>query len=133
MKFLLDTNICIYLIREKPEQVLKQVTSRSPEDLALSSITVAELEYGVAKSAHSAKNAAALENFLRAFHVLDFDSAAAGVYGKVRASLERSGHPIGPLDTLIGAHALSLGLALVTNNPREFTRIEGLKIQNWAK
>ena len=133
MKFLLDTNICIYLIREKSPQVLKQVTSRSPEDLALSSITVAELEYGVAKSAQSAKNAVALEGFLRPFRVLDFGSVAAGAYGHVRAKLERLGNPIGPLDTLIGAHALSLGLTLVTNNPREFARIEGLKIQNWAK
>jgi len=132
MKFMLDTNTCIYLIKQKPPKVLKHFKSHSIGDIGISVITLAELQYGAAKSQHVEKNRAALEEFLLPLEVADFDEKAAQAYGTVRAALEKAGTPIGSLDTQIGAHALSLGITLVTNNTREFRRIKSLKVVDWT-
>lgn len=132
MKYLLDTNICIYLIRQHPASVIREMAKQQIGDVGLSSVTVAELHYGVAKSAHVERNRSALEQFLAPLVIVDFDVAAAAVYGTLRALLERRGTPIGSLDTLIAAHALSLDTTLVTNNEREFGRVPRLKLANWA-
>lgn len=132
MKYLLDTNICIYIIKKKPEIVLKKVQTLSPNDICVSSITVAELRYGVEKSQHVAKNQQALEWFLLPLSIMPFNMDAAISYGKIRAELEAKGQPIGSLDILIAAHALSLGYTVVTNNTREFNRVPGLRVENWA-
>jgi tRNA(fMet)-specific endonuclease VapC len=132
MKYLLDTNICIYLIRQRPARVIQEMAQQQVGDVGLSSITVAELQYGVAKSAQVERNQSALEQFLAPLVIADFDAAAATVYGAIRALLERRGTPIGSLDTLIAAHALSLDVTLVTNNEGEFGRVPQLKLANWA-
>ncbi len=130
--WLLDTNICIYLIKKKPEGVLKRLRALDISTVAVSSITVAELQYGVAKSARPEQNALALAALLAPLDVLAFDDSAVATYGTVRAELERSGTPIGSLDSLIAAHALALGRTVVTNNTREFSKVVGLKLENWA-
>ena len=132
MKYLLDTNICIYLIKQKPQEVITRFESESLGDIGISAITVSELHYGVEKSQHQEKNRSALEQFLLSLMIADFDYRATIFYGKVRAGLERKGRVIGPLDTLIAAHALSLDAVLVTNNEKEFNRVEGLRIENWV-
>ena len=132
MKYLLDTNICIYIIKQKPPQVLKKLQKCRPEDVALSTVTLAELHYGVEKSQYQEKNRKALDLFTSSFDILPFEDKAAVCFGKIRASLESQGMVIGPFDMMIAAHALSLNLILVTNNTKEFSRIERLKIQNWA-
>ena len=132
VKYLLDTNICIYLIRQRPAAVLGRFQQQSPDDFGISSITLAELRYGADKSARTSQNHAALDAFVVPLSVIDFDAHAADIYGKVRADLERRGTPIGPLDTLIAAHALRLSTTLVTNNTSEFSRVTGLKIENWT-
>lgn len=130
MKFLLDTDICIYLLKQQP-LILARFTQHRLSDIGISVITVAELEYGVAKSG-SPKNRKTLASWLNLLQQPPFDSGASSAYGHVRAELESRGTPIGPLDTLIAAHALALGVTLVTNNVREFKRITGLKIENWT-
>jgi tRNA(fMet)-specific endonuclease VapC len=132
MKFLLDTDICIYIIKKKPVEVLQKFREYPVGDIGLSSITLAELKYGVQKSKQSSQNARALEKFLIPLSISEFDYKAANAYGKVRSELEAQGTPIGPLDTLIAAHALSLNLTLITNNMREFSRVSGLKVTNWV-
>ena len=132
MKFLLDTNICIYLIKNKPPSVLRHFQAHPVGEIGISSITVAELQYGVYKSRYVSRNQQALEQFLAPLVVADFDYRAAVVYGQIRAQLEAQGLPIGSLDMLIAAHALSLNLTLVTHNTREFSRIPGLAIADWA-
>ncbi len=131
MRYLLDTNICIYAIKKKPAKVLERLTSLDPEEVGVSSITVAELEYGVEKSRNPQKNREALINFLAPLTVLPFDDKAASHYGDIRAHLEKKGTPIGCMDLLIAAHARSLSLILVTNNEMEFSRVPGLLIENW--
>lgn len=133
MAYLLDTNICIYIRRERSLKLKSKFYSVASSDLLLSSITVAELEFGVAKSNQPGKNSEALKNFLSKFKIIDFDSKAAQQYGLIRASLEKQGTPIGANDMLIAAIAKSNDLTLVTNNEREFSRVEGLKIENWAQ
>ena len=133
MKYMLDTNICIYLIRQKPPQVLQKFTALSFGDVGVSAITVAELQYGVHKSQHAERDEQALEQFLIPLIIAGFDHNAAATYGAIRATLERQGTPIGSLDTLIAAHALSLDTTLVTNNLREFSRVPRLKVVNWAE
>ena len=130
MKYLLDTNICIYLINERPKKVLAHFKRHSLEDIGISSITASELAFGVAKSA-SSKNSAALEAFLLPLNVVDYDAGAAMIYGDIRATLEKQGKTIGPLDMLIAASALSRQLILVTNNEKEFRRVSKLKVENW--
>jgi len=133
MKYLLDTNICIYIIRQKPPQVLRKFFSHSPGDIGISVITVAELQHGVYKSSRPEQSAQALAQFLLPLTVMDFTSEAAEVYGKIRASLEKQGMPIGPLDLFIAAHALQLNLTMVTNNVGEFSRVPELRVENWAE
>ena len=130
MKFLLDTDTCIYALKQAPA-VLKNLLARSPEDIALSVITEGELRAGAAKSASPAKTLRLLENFLRPLSILEFTSGDAASYAQVRAKLERAGTAIGPLDTLIAAQAVARKLVLVTNNEREFGRVVGLHLQNW--
>lgn len=132
MILLLDTNTCIYLIKEHPPEVLRRFNEYTVGDIGVSSITAAELRFGVQKSQRPEQNRLALEQFLLPLTVAHFDEDAAVAYGHVRAQLEKRGTPIGSLDTLIAAHALSLGLTLVTNNVREFGRVQGLEVENWV-
>lgn len=132
MKVMLDTNMCIYLIRQKPVQVLNKFQSYNLGDIGVSSITVAELQYGVAKSQRQQQNQHALTQFLAPLEIADFGESAALKYGQIRAELERLGTPIGANDLLIAGHALSLDVALITNNEREFSRIPSLSIENWV-
>ncbi len=129
---LLDTNICIYVINAKPPEVLARFHRFHLGDIGLSTVVAAELAYGVAKSG-SERNRKALEMFLAPLELMPFDSPAVWAYGELRADLERLGLPIGSLDTMIAAHALSMNAVLVTNNTREFSRIAGLKLENWAE
>ncbi len=130
---MLDTNICIDMLRRPSSPAFKHVKELKVGDIGISSITLAELEYGVNKSSNPSKNAAMLIEACSTFEIADFDNNAAACYGLVRSSLESNGTPIGPLDTLIAAHAMSLGVILVTNNMREFKRIKGLKLENWIR
>ena len=130
MKYLLDTNICITLINERPKKVLAHFKRHSLGDIGISNITASELAFGVAKSG-SSKNSAALEAFLLPLNVVDYDVSAAMIYGDIRATLEKQGKTIGPLDMLIAASALSRQLILVTNNEKEFRRVSKLKVENW--
>jgi tRNA(fMet)-specific endonuclease VapC len=132
MKYMLDTNICIYLIKKRPVSVIRELMRHDFGDIGVSAITVAELQFGAAKSQSVERSLAALEQFLAPIGVYEFDAAAAAVYGTIRAELEKRGTPIGSLDTLIAAHALSLDVTLVTNNEREFRRLSGLKVANWV-
>ena len=129
---ILDTNICIYIIKNKPLQVKKRFEEFKPGELALSSITVSELFYGAYKSLYTKKNLIALEHFLLPFDIVDFDYNASIEYGKIRAFLEKNGTVIGNMDMQIAAIAKSLDITLVTNNLKEFSRIEGLKLENWV-
>lgn len=133
MRYMLDTNICIYVIKHKPESVFRKLKKIKPEDVCISSITYAELAYGVEKSAQPERNRLALSMMLSSIEIDAFDDAAADEYGEIRAGLERKGTPIGSLDMLIAAHARSLGCTLVTNNTKEFCRVEGLEVVNWVK
>ena len=131
MKYLLDTNICIALIRQRPAGLLQRLTALEPGEVGLSSITLAELIYGAAKSSQTEQNLAALEQFLLPLELVNFDESAATVYGQIRAGLEREGKIIGSMDMLIAAHALSLNTILVTNNTKEFGRVSGLLLEDW--
>jgi len=131
MKFLLDTDTCIYALKQNLA-VLKNLLARVPEDVAVSVITEAELRTGAAKSSSAAKTLRLVENFLRPIAILEFTSNDAVSYAQIRARLERAGTPIGPLDTLIAAQAVVRKLVLVSNNQREFGRVAGLHTQNWA-
>jgi tRNA(fMet)-specific endonuclease VapC len=133
ISYLLDTNICIYIIKKRPEQVIERLRHTRISEVGVSSITLSELEYGAAKSSRPAQNKLAIVEFLAPFEILPYDDMAAQEYGKVRAYLEKQGTPIGSMDMLIAAHALSLNCILVTNNEREFRQIPTLKIENWAK
>lgn len=133
MQYLLDTNICIYLIKQKPPKVLARFQALTLSDIGISSVTVAELEYGIYKSQQQEKNRSALMQFLIPLEIVEFDQAAATVYGAIRSDLESRGLVIGAMDMLIAAHALSLGVTLVSNNLREFSRISSLSLENWAE
>lgn len=130
--WLLDTNICIFIIRGKQPRVLDRLRSIDIESVGISSITLAELEFGVARSAQPDRNRHALAAFVAPVGVIPFDDAAAAAYGTVRADLERQGLTIGSLDMLIAAHALALGRTLVTHNGREFRRVSGLDVEDWT-
>jgi tRNA(fMet)-specific endonuclease VapC len=132
MKVMLDTNICIYIIKQQPAAVLKRFLEYQVGEIGISSITLSELRYGVAKSAHREKNAKALDEFIVPLDVVPFDEKAALAYGDIRTNLEKAGTPIGSMDMLIAAHAASQGLTLVTNNTREFCRISCLNIIDWT-
>ncbi|MDH4450325.1 MAG: PIN domain-containing protein [Rhodoferax sp.] len=131
MIYLLDTNICIYIINQQPAQVLQRLIRAGRESLAISAVTVAELAFGVAKSTRP-DSQAKLENFLSKFPIVDWGQDAAWVYGNVRKALEAKGQRIGERDLLLACHALALDATMVTNNTREFERVEGLKLENWA-
>jgi tRNA(fMet)-specific endonuclease VapC len=131
MKYMLDTNICIYLIKHKPTAVLKRFRKTNISEISISSISLSELFYGVSKSSKPEQNFMALTQFVAPLEILPFGSEAAQYYGDLRARLEKQGTPIGSLDMLIAAHALSITSTLVTNNEKEFNRVLGLKIENW--
>ena len=133
MKYMLDINICIYAIKHKPPEVIKNFLTHNPDDICVSSITYGELMHGVEKSQAVERNRAAMILFLSSISILSFDSYAAEEYGKVRAELERKGTPIGPMDMLIAGHARSERLILITNNTREFFRVENLEVEDWTK
>jgi len=133
IRYLLDTNACVELIRKRSQRVLSRLRTCAPGSVGISSITLAELQYGVARSAFPDRNRFALTQFCAPLELLPFDDQAAAVYGRVRAQLDRSGSPIGPLDTLIAAHALSEKAILVTDNGREFRRVAGLDVENWTR
>ncbi|WP_455719268.1 type II toxin-antitoxin system tRNA(fMet)-specific endonuclease VapC [Agathobacter sp.] len=132
MKYMLDTNICIYAIKHKPKEVIKNILSHKADEICISSITYSELMHGVEKSQQRDKNFLVLSLFLSSITILNFDSCAAEKYGAIRADLESKGTPIGPMDTLIAAHALSEHLILVTNNTREFCRVNKLQLEDWS-
>jgi tRNA(fMet)-specific endonuclease VapC len=132
LKYLLDTNICIYIIKKKPESVIKIFSKIKLGDVAISAITIAELYFGLAKSSKPNENTIALQEFLQPLVTLDFNSDDAVVYGRIRAELEANGQMIGAMDLLIAAIALSRELILVTNNEKEFSRIKDLKLENWV-
>ena len=133
MRYMLDTNICIYAIKHKPEKVFQKLQEVESEDVCVSSVTYAELVHGVEKSAAVEKNRLALSVLLANIENLDFDVDAADCYGKIRADLEKKETPIGLLDMMIAGHAQSLGYTVVTNNVKEFSRVSNLKIENWAE
>ncbi len=130
LRYMLDTNICIYIVKNRPPEV-RNIFNERAEHICLSSITVAELLYGAEKSRRRDHNLAVVENFAAHLDILPFDEQAAGHYGDIRADLERKGTPIGPYDLMIAGHARSEGQVLVTNNTREFDRVGGLRIENW--
>lgn len=131
MKYMLDTNICIGLIRQKPQKLIRRLTRCEPGEVGVSSITISELAFGANKSNRVEQNLTALEQFLLPIEIADFDQQASAAYGAIRAYLEREGKIIGSMDMLIGAHALSLGVTLITNNVDEFQRIPKLKVEDW--
>ena len=132
MKYMLDTNICIYIIKNKPRKVLEKFKSLDIGEICISMITLAELEYGIEKSNYPEKNRTALTSFLAPIEILSFNQKATIHYGKIRAELESQGNIIGAYDLMIGAHAKAENLILVTNNEKEFNRISQLSIENWT-
>ena len=131
MMYLLDTNICIYIINNYPKKVVEKVKTLKPNQIKLSTISLAELEYGVSKSKYREKNRDALINFVSAFDIIPFDDEDAEVFGVIRTDLEKRGQIIGAYDIQIAAQAISKQLILVTNNESEFSRVNGLKLENW--
>lgn len=131
-RYMLDTNTCIYIIKRKPAGVIERFKTMAMSQVCISSVTLSELMYGVAKSSKPAHNHLALMQFAAPLDILSYDDGAAGFYGDLRAGLEKKGTPIGSLDMLIAAHALSTGCILITNNEKEFKRIPGLRVENWA-
>ena len=129
---MLDTNICIYIIKNRPPKVREKFQEFSIGELCISTITVSELMYGAFKSEFVEKNLKAIESFLMPFEIVDYDYMASIEYGKIRANLEKKGKVIGNMDMQIAGHALALGLVLVTNNTKEFERVEGLGLDNWV-
>lgn len=131
LQYMLDTNICIFVIKTYPPELLERFNSLA-EQLCISAITLGELQYGAEKSARRLQNLQAIEHFSARLEVLPFSAKAAIHYGQIRTELERAGTPVGPHDMLIAAHARSEGLIVVTNNRREFDRISGLRVENWV-
>lgn len=133
MKFMLDTNICIYIIKRKPPHVIERFKQTKISQIGVSAITLSELSYGVSKSSKPEQNQMALAQFIAPLEILPYSDEAAQYYGDLRAVLEKQGTPIGSLDMLIAAHALSIACTLVTNNEKEFIQIPNLKIDNWVR
>ncbi len=131
LKFMLDTNICIFTIKNKPD-VVRQAFKQRQGQLCVSTLTVMELIYGAEKSAAPGRNQSVAEGFLARLEVLDYDRAAAANTGQLRAELARAGTPVGPYDAMIAGHARSVGVVLVTNNTREFSRVPGLRLEDWT-
>ena len=132
MKYLLDTNICIFVINQRPDSVRRKLQGLLPGQVGISSVTVSELQYGVAKSSAIERNQAALDKFLVPLEVVAYDAAAARHYGRIRYFLERQGTPIGSMDLMIAAHALALDVVVVTHNVREFLRVPNLQVEDWT-
>jgi tRNA(fMet)-specific endonuclease VapC len=132
IKYMLDTNICIYIIKQKPEKVTERFRHTPISDIGISSITLSELEYVVMRSTRPEQNKLALAQFIAPVEISPYDDVAAQHYGKIRAHLEREGRPIGSLDLLIAAHARSLDSVLITNNEAKFKRVPNLRIENWT-
>ena len=132
MRYLLDINICIYLIQKRPPEAFKHFSRHSPKDVAISIITVFELEYGVQKSRYPERTRDALAKFLTPLNVLNLDRSSVLEAAAIRVHLEKSGMPIGPYDLLIAGLAKSQDMTLVTNNTREFERVDGLTLENWV-
>lgn len=133
MKYILDTNACVDYLNGRHPRLTRRFHATAPDDLCISSVAVAELRYGAEKSAHRQRNHRRLDVFLGEVRCVDFDRDAASAYGRIRAALERRGAIIGPHDMQIAAHAMALGLVLVTDNVREFRRVVGLKVENWRR
>ncbi len=131
IRYFLDTDTCIELIRKKTDRILERLKRCRIGTVGISTVTLGELQYGVSRSHDPARNRIALAEFCAPLELPSFDDRAAAVYGRIRAQLEKKGLSIGPLDTLIAAHALSLSATLVTHNLREFNRVEGLKVESW--
>lgn len=131
LKYMLDTNICIFTIKNRPQH-MRETFNRFSSQMCISSVTLMELIYGAEKSARPQQNLDVVEGFAARLEVLDYDAAAASHTGQLRAELARSGTPIGPYDQLIAGHARSRGLILVTNNLREFERVPGLRTKDWT-
>jgi tRNA(fMet)-specific endonuclease VapC len=129
--YLLDTSICIYIVNKHPAETINRLEKYQPSEIKISSITVAEMEYGASKSKYREKNRRALKNFLSPFEIINFDSIDAEIYGIIRAELERNGNIIGPYDMQLVAQALRADYVFVTNNIREFKKVKKLKIENW--
>ena len=132
MNFLIDTNICIYIMNKRPPEVIHRFKNMEVGQIGISTITVSELSYGASKSNLPKQNFKRLEEFLAPFEIIPYSQSASKYYGEIRSRLENQGNVIGPLDLLIAAHALSENLTLVTNNEKEFKRIKSLKIENWV-
>lgn len=130
--YMLDTNICSYIIKQRPPQVLAKFKTIPPKQLVISMVTLAELQYGVEKSSKPILNQSTLNEFIRYLDVLSWDIKTVKIYGEIRTDLERKGTPIGAMDLMIAAHCLSLDYILVTNNLREFQRVPNLKVENWV-
>ena len=133
IKYLIDTNICIYIMNKRPIAIIHKFKQFEVGAIGVSTITVSELQYGVSKSKNRRLNKQRIEEFLSPLEILPYDEIAASIYGDIRLQLEKRGEPIGPLDLLIAAHALSRNLVLITNNEKEFKRVHNLKVENWAK
>lgn len=132
MLYLLDTNICIYLIKKHPPEVLDQFRQHSPQDVSISTVTFFEFQYGVEKSQYRQRSEGALAKFLLPLNIIDLDRSAAAEAADIRAQLEKKGIPLGPYDLLIAGLARSRNMTLVTNNMKEFERVEGLCLENWV-
>lgn len=133
MRYLLDTNTCIYIIKRSPEHVYRRFKGLRVGDVGISAITFCELQFGVSNSEKREINQLALTEFLGPLDVIDFPAGASPTYGNIRAHLQRAGTPIGNYDLLLAAHALFQGLTLVTNNIKEFKRVPDLRIENWIE
>lgn len=133
MRYLLDTNTCIYIIKRSPEHLFERFRKLRVGDVGISAITFCELQFGVSNSVNREKNQLALTEFLGPLDVMDFPAGASPIYGDIRACLQRAGTPIGNYDLLIAAHALYQGLVLVTNNTKEFKRVPDLRIEDWIE
>ena len=133
IKYLIDTNICIYIMNKRPTGIIHKFKLFDVGEIGVSTITVSELQYGVSKSKNRRLNKQRIEEFLSPLEILPYDEIAASIYGDIRLQLEKRGEPIGPLDLLIAAHALSRNLVLISNNEKEFKRVKKLKVENWAK
>ncbi|WP_135081333.1 tRNA(fMet)-specific endonuclease VapC [Terasakiella sp. SH-1] len=132
LRYMLDTNICIFVIKNRPEH-MRAVFNEKSHSMCVSAITVAELIYGAEKSVQKEKNLKVVEGFLSRLETLDFDEEAANHYGEIRAALEKKGLPIGPYDLMLAGHSRSRGLVMVTNNTREFSRVDGLRLEDWSQ
>ncbi len=133
MRYMLDTNTCIYAMRQRSPYMARRIRRSRIGDIGISTMVLSELQYGVIKSSQKQRNQAVLEAFAASLAIAPYDAQAAVVYGPVRAMLEKQGQPIGPIDLLIAAHALSLGVTLVTRNTREFNRVPGLRVEDWIR